>query len=144
MFAAPILIDRSMTNYWAGVSGNKNIIKSKMAAKQKEKRTSITTVPAVVATLHGSWFQKRWYPWIQQNKKNSSLHVEDLWEIDYEEIDHSRYHVPLSVQEVQTFHHKHNIGFVLNTKLFCKAAVGIFTVIWVKVLNLVKLSVIWD
>jgi hypothetical protein len=32
-FAAPILIDRSMTNYWAGVSGNGNRIKSKMAAK---------------------------------------------------------------------------------------------------------------
>ncbi len=32
-FAAPILIDRSMTNYWAGVSGNGNRIKFKMAAK---------------------------------------------------------------------------------------------------------------
>jgi hypothetical protein len=32
-FAAPILIDRSMTNYWAGVSRNGNRIKSKMAAK---------------------------------------------------------------------------------------------------------------
>jgi hypothetical protein len=44
MFAAPILIDRSMTNYLAGVSGNGNRIKSKMAAKYRDKRTSITTV----------------------------------------------------------------------------------------------------
>jgi hypothetical protein len=44
MFAAPILIDRSMTNYSAGVSGNGNRIKSKMAAKYRDKRTSITTV----------------------------------------------------------------------------------------------------
>jgi hypothetical protein len=32
-FAAPILIGRSMANHWAGVSGNGNRIKSKMAAK---------------------------------------------------------------------------------------------------------------
>ncbi len=44
MFAAPILIDRSMTNYSAGVSENGNRIKSKMAAKYRDKRTSITTV----------------------------------------------------------------------------------------------------
>jgi hypothetical protein len=35
MFAAPVLIDRSMT---------RNRIKSKMAARYREKRTSITTV----------------------------------------------------------------------------------------------------
>ncbi len=45
MFAAPILIDRSMTNYSAGVSGDGNRIKSKMAAKYRDIRTSITTVP---------------------------------------------------------------------------------------------------
>jgi hypothetical protein len=33
-----------MTNYSAGVSGNGNRIKSKMAAKYRDKRTSITTV----------------------------------------------------------------------------------------------------
>jgi hypothetical protein len=44
MFAAPILIDRSMTNFSAGVSGNGNRIKSKMAAKYREKWTLITTV----------------------------------------------------------------------------------------------------
>jgi hypothetical protein len=44
MFAAPILIDRSMINYSAGVSGNRNRIKSKMAAKFRDKWTSITTV----------------------------------------------------------------------------------------------------
>jgi hypothetical protein len=44
MFAAPILIDRLMTNYSAGVSGNGNRIKSKMAAKYRDKRTFITTV----------------------------------------------------------------------------------------------------
>ncbi len=43
MFAVPILIDRSM-NYSAGVSGNGNRIKSKMAAKYRDKRTSITAV----------------------------------------------------------------------------------------------------
>jgi hypothetical protein len=32
-----------MTNYSAGVSGNGNRIKSKMAANYREKRTSITT-----------------------------------------------------------------------------------------------------
>ncbi len=45
MFAAPILIDRSMTNYSAGVSRNVNRIKSKMGAKYRDKRISITTVP---------------------------------------------------------------------------------------------------
>jgi hypothetical protein len=44
MFAAPILIDRSMTNYSAGMSGNGNRIKSKMAVKYRDKRTFITTV----------------------------------------------------------------------------------------------------
>jgi hypothetical protein len=44
MFAAPLLIDRSMTNYSTGVSGNGNRIKSKMAAKYRDKWTSITTV----------------------------------------------------------------------------------------------------
>jgi hypothetical protein len=44
MFAAPILIHRSMTNYSAGVSRNGNRIKSKMEAKYRDKRTSITTV----------------------------------------------------------------------------------------------------
>jgi hypothetical protein len=44
MFAAPILINRSMTNYLAGVSENGNIIKSKMAAKYRDKQTSITMV----------------------------------------------------------------------------------------------------
>ena len=44
MFAAPILIDRSMTNFSAGVSGNGNSIKSKMAAKYRDKRILITTV----------------------------------------------------------------------------------------------------
>jgi hypothetical protein len=44
MFAAPILIDRSMTNFSAVVSGNGNRIKSKMAAKYRDKRTLITTV----------------------------------------------------------------------------------------------------
>ncbi len=44
MFAAPILIDRSITNFSAGVSGNDNRIKYKMAAKYRDKRTSITTV----------------------------------------------------------------------------------------------------
>ncbi len=44
MFAAPTLIDRSRTNYSAGVSGNGNKIKSKMAAKYRDNRTSITTV----------------------------------------------------------------------------------------------------
>jgi hypothetical protein len=44
MFAAPILIDRSMTNYLAAVSGNGNMIKPKMAAKYRGKRTPITTV----------------------------------------------------------------------------------------------------
>ncbi len=44
MFAAPILIDRLMTNYSAGASGNGKRIKSKMAAKYRDKRTSITTV----------------------------------------------------------------------------------------------------
>ena len=39
MFVAPILIDRSMTNYSAGVRGNGNSIKSKMAAKYRDKRT---------------------------------------------------------------------------------------------------------
>jgi hypothetical protein len=43
MFAAPVLIDRSMTNFSEGVSGNGNRIKSKMAANCREKRTSITT-----------------------------------------------------------------------------------------------------
>ncbi len=44
MFAAPILIDRLMTNFSAGVSGNGNRIKSKMAAKYRGKQTLITTV----------------------------------------------------------------------------------------------------
>jgi hypothetical protein len=44
MFAAPVLIDRSMTNYSAGVRGNGNRIKSKMVAKYRDKWTSITTV----------------------------------------------------------------------------------------------------
>ncbi len=44
MFAAPVLIDRSMTNFSARVGGNGKRIKSKMAARYKEKRTSITTV----------------------------------------------------------------------------------------------------
>ncbi len=44
MFAAPILIDRSIANFSAGVSRNGNIIKSKMAAKYRDKRASITTV----------------------------------------------------------------------------------------------------
>ncbi len=44
MFAAPILIDRSITNFSAGVSGNGNRIKSKMAARYRDKHTSITTV----------------------------------------------------------------------------------------------------
>jgi hypothetical protein len=43
MFAAPILINRS-TKYSAGVSRNGKRIKSKMAAKYRDKRTSITTV----------------------------------------------------------------------------------------------------
>ncbi len=43
MFAAPILINRSMTNHSAGVSRNGNRIKSKMAAKYWDKRTSVTT-----------------------------------------------------------------------------------------------------
>jgi hypothetical protein len=43
MFAALILIDRSMTNYSAGVSGNGKRMKSKMAAKYRDKRTFITT-----------------------------------------------------------------------------------------------------
>ncbi len=38
MFAVPILIDRSMTNYSAGVSENGNIIKSKMTAKYRDKQ----------------------------------------------------------------------------------------------------------
>ncbi len=42
--AAPILIDWSMTNFSAWVGGNWNRIKSKMAARYREKRTSITTV----------------------------------------------------------------------------------------------------
>jgi hypothetical protein len=44
MFASLILIDRSMTNYSAGVSGNGNRFKSKMAAKYRDKPTSITNV----------------------------------------------------------------------------------------------------
>jgi hypothetical protein len=44
MFAAPVLIYRSMTNFSAWVGGNGNRIKSKMAARYREKRTSITTV----------------------------------------------------------------------------------------------------
>jgi hypothetical protein len=44
MFAAPVLIDRSMTNFSAQVGGNGNRIKSKMPARYREKRTSITTV----------------------------------------------------------------------------------------------------
>ncbi len=44
MFAAPVLIDWSMTNFSAWVSRNGNRIKSKMAARNREKRTSITTV----------------------------------------------------------------------------------------------------
>ncbi len=44
MFAAPVLIDRSMTNFSAWVGRNGNRIKSKMAARYREKRTSITTV----------------------------------------------------------------------------------------------------
>ncbi len=44
MFAAPVLIDRSMTNFSAWIGGNGNRIKSKMAARYREKRTSITTV----------------------------------------------------------------------------------------------------
>ncbi len=44
MFAAPILADRSMTNYSAGVRRNGNRIKSKMAAKYRDKWKSITTV----------------------------------------------------------------------------------------------------
>ncbi len=38
MFAAPILIDKSMTNYSAGVSGNGNRIKFKMAANTETNR----------------------------------------------------------------------------------------------------------
>ncbi len=44
MLAAPILINRSMTNYCAGVSENGNIINPRGRPKKKEKRTSITTV----------------------------------------------------------------------------------------------------
>jgi hypothetical protein len=44
MFAAPMLIDRSMTNYSVGMSKNGSIIESKMAAKYRDKRTSSTTV----------------------------------------------------------------------------------------------------
>ncbi len=44
MYAAPVLIDRSMTNFSAWVGGNRNRIKSKMAPRYIEKRTSITTV----------------------------------------------------------------------------------------------------
>jgi hypothetical protein len=44
MFAAPVLIDRSMTNFSACVGRNGNRIKSKMAARHREKQISITTV----------------------------------------------------------------------------------------------------
>ena len=44
MFASPVLIDRSMTNFSAWVGGNGNRIKSKMAARYREKRTLITMV----------------------------------------------------------------------------------------------------
>ncbi len=44
MFAAPVLIDRSMTDFSALVGGNVNRIKSKMEARYREKRTSITKV----------------------------------------------------------------------------------------------------
>ncbi len=44
MLAAPVLIHRSMTNFSAWVGGNWNRIKSKMAARYREKRTLITTV----------------------------------------------------------------------------------------------------
>jgi hypothetical protein len=43
MFAAPVLIDRSMTNFSAW-GGKGNRIKSKMAPRYREKWTSITTV----------------------------------------------------------------------------------------------------
>jgi hypothetical protein len=36
-----------ITNHWAGGSGNGNIIFFKMAAKLKEKRTSVTMVPSI-------------------------------------------------------------------------------------------------
>jgi hypothetical protein len=45
MLAAPALIDKSMTNYWAGVSGKGNRISPRWRPNEKEKRTSITTVP---------------------------------------------------------------------------------------------------
>ncbi len=44
MFAAPILVDPSMTNFSAWVGGNGNRIKSKMAAIYRDKRTLITMV----------------------------------------------------------------------------------------------------
>ena len=43
MLAAPILINRLMTNYCAGVSGKGNIINPRWRPNKK-KRTSITTV----------------------------------------------------------------------------------------------------
>jgi hypothetical protein len=44
MLAAPVLIDRVMTNYWAGVSGKVNRIIPRWWQNKKRKRASITTV----------------------------------------------------------------------------------------------------
>jgi hypothetical protein len=44
MLAAPILNDRSMTNYCAVGSRKGNRINSRWRPKKKEKRTSITTI----------------------------------------------------------------------------------------------------
>jgi hypothetical protein len=47
-FAAPTLTNRLMTNHWAGLSVRKwKRIVLKMAAKLKEKRTSVTMVPSI-------------------------------------------------------------------------------------------------
>jgi hypothetical protein len=43
MLAQPALIDRSMTNYWAGVSRKGNKLFQDGGQIKREKRTSITT-----------------------------------------------------------------------------------------------------
>jgi hypothetical protein len=44
MLAAPALIGRSLTNYWAGVSGKGNKNFPRWWPNKKRKRKSITTV----------------------------------------------------------------------------------------------------
>jgi hypothetical protein len=44
MLAQPALFDRSMTNYWAGVSGKGNKLFQDGGQIKREKRTYITTV----------------------------------------------------------------------------------------------------